>query len=81
MISIRLKETGTKSLKKWRVVVTDSAAPRNGRLIEEIGFYNPAARPEEIKIKLDRYESWLKKGAQPSETVASLVKRNKIVAK
>ena len=74
MIAIRLKQTGTKNLKKWRVVVTDSRVPRNGRLIEELGSCNPLVDPPEIKVKLDRYDAWIKKGAQPSDTVKSLIK-------
>lgn len=77
MISIRLKPTGTKSRKLWRVVVIDSKLPRNGRLIEEIGFYNPLINPPDIKIKMDRYEAWVQKGAQPSQTLKSVVRQSK----
>ena len=77
MIAIRLKQVGTKNLKKWRIIVTKSAAPRNGRLLEEIGFYNSLKNPPETQVKFDRYEAWLKKGAQPSDTVRSLMKKVK----
>ena len=75
MISIRFKPTGTKSRKQWRVVVIDSRLPRTGRLIEEIGFYNPLVEPPDVKIKMDRYEAWVKKGARPSETVKAVIAR------
>ena len=74
MIAIRLKQVGTKNLKKWRVVVTDSQAPRNGRFLEEIGSYNSLKNPPEVQVKVDRYEAWVKKGAQPTDTVRYLMK-------
>lgn len=74
---IRLKKVGTKNSKKWRVIVTDRVAPRNGRLIEELGSYNSLVNPPEIRIKLDQYEDWVKKGAKPSPTVVGLVKQMK----
>ena len=75
MIAIRLKPTGTKSRKQWRVVVIDSRLPRNGRLIEEIGFYNPLVNPPDVQIKMDRYDAWLSKGAQPSKTLKTVIAR------
>ena len=77
MIAIRLKMIGTKNSKKWKLVVTESHAPRNGRLLEEIGFYNPQVNPPEVRVKLDRYESWVKRGAKPSDTVRGLVQKIK----
>lgn len=74
---IRLKKVGTKNLKKWRVIVTDHTAPRNGRLLEELGSYNSLVNPPEIRIRLDRYETWVKNGAKPSATVANLVKEQR----
>ncbi len=74
---IRLKKVGTKNLKKWRVIVTDRTAPRNGRLLEELGSYNSLVNPPEIRIRLDQYETWVKNGAKPSATVANLVKEQK----
>lgn len=53
----------------------DSRLPRTGRLIEEIGFYNPLVEPPDVKIKMDRYEAWVKKGARPSETLKAVVKK------
>ena len=77
MIAIRLKQMGTKNLKKWRVIVTDSQAPRNGWFLEEIGSYNSLKNPPEVQVKVDRYEAWVKKGAQPTDTVRSLMKKLK----
>lgn len=70
---IRLKQTGTKSRKQWRVVVADHRTPRRGRLIEEIGCYNPLVEPPDVRIRIDRYQEWLRKGAKPSSTVRSLI--------
>ncbi len=77
MIAIRLKPMGTKNLKKWRVVVIESKAPRSGRFLEELGSYNSLRNPPEVKVNAERYEAWVKKGAQPSETVRNLMKRLK----
>ena len=77
MVMIRLKQTGTKNRKQWRVVVTDSRSPRDGRFIEEIGYYDPLPADEKISFKQDRLDYWLKQGAQLSATVNSLIKRLK----
>ena len=77
MITIRLKETGTKSRKQWRVVVVDSRRPRNGSLLEEIGFYNPLVDPPAFRIHAEHYRTWIEKGAQPSETVRALMEKVK----
>ena len=74
---IRLKRAGTKSRKQWRVVVADSRMPRDGRLIEELGSYNPLVNPPAVRLRMDRYAEWVQKGAKPSPTVRSLVKREK----
>lgn len=78
-VRIRLKRMGAKKDPFYRVVVADSRSPRDGRFIEEIGYYNPAARPEIINIEKDKALEWLQKGAQPSETVKTLFKRNGIL--
>jgi small subunit ribosomal protein S16 len=78
MITIRLKRTGTKSRKQWRIVVTDSRRGREGSLIEEIGFYNPHTEPPQFQIHREHYTEWLRKGAQPSSIVRSLVKGAKL---
>ena len=74
---IRLKKTGRKNLKLWRVVVADSRWSGVGRLIEEIGSYNAMVEPPEVKIQKDRYAEWVRKGARPSDTVGVLAKKAK----
>ncbi len=78
-VRIRLKRMGAKKDPFYRVVVADSRSPRDGRFIEEIGYYNPTTRPETINIEKDKALEWLQKGAQPSETVKTLFKRNGIL--
>ena len=75
MVKIRLKRIGAKKAPMYRVVVADSRYPRNGRFIEEIGSYNPLTEPAEIKIDADKAQKWLKNGAQPTDTVKSLLKK------
>ena len=77
MIAIRLRKTGTKSRKQWRIIVAENDASRNGRLIEELGFFNPFAPESTAKVSMERYNEWLKKGARPSTTVQSLMKKVK----
>ena len=75
MVKIRLRRIGAKKAPFYRVVVADSRFPRDGRFIEEIGTYNPLTEPAEIKIDNDRALEWMKKGAQPTDTVKALLKR------
>lgn len=75
-VRIRLTRKGAKKSPFYRVVVADSEAPRDGRFIEVIGTYDPRQDPAEVKIKRDRLELWLGRGAQPSDTVRSLIKKN-----
>ena len=77
-VRLRLKRTGTTNNPCWRVVVADSRSPRDGRCIEEIGFYDPKADPAECTFKEERVKYWLAQGAQPSVQVKSLLKRAKI---
>ena len=70
---------GAKKAPFYRVVVADSRYPRDGRFIEEIGYYNPQTEPAEVKIDADKAKDWLAKGAQPTETVKSLLKKSGIV--
>lgn len=63
-----------KNRKQWRVVVMETKTSRDGLLLEEIGFCNPWKKPDEVKIKKDRYEEWIQKGAKPSRTIETLVK-------
>ena len=74
-VVIRLKTMGTKKKLKHRVVVTDSKFPRNGRFLEEVGFWDPSKEPPVVKVKSDRIEHWIKMGAKPSETVRSILKK------
>jgi small subunit ribosomal protein S16 len=75
MVRIRLRRTGKKKQASYRVVVADSEAPRDGRFIENIGYYNPRTEPPTIEIKADRARYWLSQGAQPSDPVARLLRK------
>ena len=75
MVKIRLRRQGAKKNPSYRVIVADERSPRDGRFIEEIGYYNPLANPVEIKIDLEKANDWIKKGAQPTETVKSLISK------
>ena len=79
MVKIRLRIMGAKKAPFYRVVVADSRCPRDGRFIEEIGYYNPMTNPAEIKIDAEKAEKWLKDGAQPTETVKVLLKKSEII--
>ena len=72
---IRLRRMGAKKKPFYRIVVADSRAPRDGRSIEEIGYYNPNVTPAEIKVDVEAAQKWLASGAQPSDTVRSLLKK------
>ena len=74
-VKIRLKRVGAKNKPAFRVVVADSRSPRDGRFIEEIGTYLPQKQGEKFKLDLERAKYWVSKGAQPSETVASFIKK------
>ncbi len=74
-VKIRLKRTGMKKAPSYRVVVADARSPRDGRIIENIGWYNPRVEPSKIEIDEARALSWLKNGAQPTESVNSLLRR------
>lgn len=76
-VVIRLRRIGRKNKDIFRVVVADKRAPRNGKFIENVGHYDPNREPPLINLKIDRIEYWLGKGAQPSETVTSLIKKYK----
>lgn len=77
MVAIRLTRMGTKHRPFYRVVAVDKEKPRESKFIEQIGYYNPMTNPAEIKIDLKKYEEWIKKGAKPSQTVRSLIKKVK----
>ena len=74
-VVIRLKTMGTKKKIKHRLVVTDSKSPRNGRFIEEVGYWDPSKEPAVMNVKTTRVEHWMKLGAKPSETVRSILKK------
>lgn len=74
-VKIRLKRLGAKKAPFYRVVVADSRYPRDGRFIEELGYYNPLTNPVEIKIDSEKAKKWIANGAQPTETVKSLLKK------
>lgn len=75
MVKIRLKRFGSRNRDQWRIVVTDAPMPRDGRFIEEIGYYDPVPADEVIRFNKDRLDYWLSRGAQPTESVSSLIKR------
>lgn len=74
-VTIRLRRIGRKKQPSYRVVVTDSAKPRGGEYLDTIGFYNPRQTPAELRLDLDKVDTWIGKGAGMSDTVASLVKK------
>ena len=78
-VKIRLTRMGAKKAPFYRVVVADSRFPRDGRFIEEIGYYNPISEPVEIKINAEAAQKWIKNGAQPTDTVKALLKKNGII--
>ena len=79
MVKIRLRRMGAKKAPTYRVIVADGRSPRDGRFIEEIGYYNPLTNPAEIKIDAEKAKKWLGNGAQPTETVKALLKKSGIV--
>ena len=79
MVKIRLRRMGAKKAPFYRIVVADSRYPRNGRFIEEIGYYNPLTNPATVKIDAEKAKQWLNNGAQPTETVKALLKKSGIV--
>lgn len=75
MVKIRLARHGAKKKPFYRIVVTDSRSPRDGRFIDQIGYYDPTKQPSVVEIKREKLDRWLQHGAQPSETVAQLIKK------
>lgn len=78
MLTIRLARFGKKKMPSYRVVVTDKRRPRNGRFVEVVGTYNPLRKPAEIKLDAERIKYWIGCGAQPSDTVRSFLRNQKI---
>ena len=75
-----MKRVGTKNTPVYRIVVADSRSPRDGKFIEEIGTYQPLVKGDNVSLKLERADYWLSKGAQPSDTVRSFIRKAKHAA-
>ena len=75
MVKIRLRRMGAKKAPYYRIVVADSRSPRDGRCIEEIGTYNPLLESDNITINAEKAQTWIKNGAQPTDTVRGLLKK------
>ena len=74
MVKIRLRRMGAKKAPFYRIVVADSRSPRDGRCIEEIGTYNPLTEPATVTVDVEKAQTWIKNGAQPTDTVRNLLK-------
>ena len=74
MVKIRLRRMGAKKAPFYRIIVADSRSPRDGRCIEEIGVYNPLTEPATINVDVEKAQTWIKNGAQPTDTVRVLLK-------
>jgi small subunit ribosomal protein S16 len=79
VLTIRLSRTGKKKMPSYRVVVIDGRRPRDGRFVEIVGMYNPLKKPAEVQLNAERIKYWLGCGAQPSDTVRSFLRNQKIV--
>jgi small subunit ribosomal protein S16 len=79
MVRIRLRRTGAKNNPAYRLVVADSNSPRDGRFIETLGHYLPTRQPAVVEINEERARYWIQKGAQPSDTAASLLKQKGVL--
>ena len=78
-VKIRLRRMGAKKAPFYRIVVADSRYPRDGRFIEEIGYYDPTTEPSVVKIDAEKAKKWMANGAQPTDTVRNLFKKNEIL--
>jgi small subunit ribosomal protein S16 len=76
MVKIRLARHGSKKKPVYRIVVAHSESPRDGRYIEQVGLYDPTRSPTLIRFRADKLQAWLKKGAQPTQTVAQLIRKS-----
>ena len=79
MVKIRLRRMGAKKAPFYRIVVADSRSPRDGRFIEEVGYYDPMKKPAEVKLDSEKITEWLKNGAQPTETVKAILTKNGVI--
>ena len=80
MVRIRLTRKGAKKRPFYRIVAADQRAPRDGRFIEQLGYYDPMKNPSELKLDLERVDYWLGTGAQPTDTLKSLIGRARAAA-
>ncbi len=78
-VKIRLRRMGAKKAPFYRIVVADSRFPRDGRSIDEIGYYDPTKEPSVIKVDADKAAEWIKKGAQPTDIVKTILKKENII--
>ncbi|MBQ7923266.1 MAG: 30S ribosomal protein S16 [Clostridia bacterium] len=78
-VKIRLRRMGQKKAPFYRIVVADSRYPRDGRFIEEVGYYDPMTNPATVKLENEKIEKWLSNGAQPTETVRSILNKNGLI--
>jgi small subunit ribosomal protein S16 len=78
-VKMRLKRMGAKKAPFYRVIVADSRSPRDGRFIDEIGYFNPLTNPAEIQLDAEKAKKWISNGAQPTDTVKALLKKSGIV--
>ena len=78
-VKIRLRRMGAKKSPFYRIVVADSRFPRDGRFIEEIGYYNPLQEPSVVKVDVEKAEKWISNGAQPTDTVKALFKKHGVL--
>lgn len=78
-VKIRLRRMGSKKAPFYRLVVADSRYPRDGRFIEEIGYYDPTKEPSVVNVDADKAKAWIAKGAQPTDTVKAIFKKNNIL--
>ena len=75
MVKMRLRRMGAKKAPYYRIVVADARSPRDGRCIEEIGTYNPLTEPATVTVDVEKAQTWIKNGAQPTDTVRGLLKK------
>ena len=78
-VKIRLRRMGSKKAPFYRIVVADSRYPRDGRFIEELGYYDPTKEPSVLKVDDEKAKSWIANGAQPTDTVKALLKKNGVI--
>ena len=79
MVKIRLRRMGAKKAPTYRIVVADSRSPRDGRFIEELGYYDPTKEPTVFNVDADKVKQWIANGAQPTDIVKTLLKKNEII--